>query len=232
MPSRFERELRSAHRPRTPAQLGLSRPVVSATQWRRTSRGFYTPTVPIPLSGAQRILDASPRIPPGGALTAWAAAYVHGVDLLDGLDATMRPTPITICSGCDLGRRSGPGLTHIRDRLDPAQIERRFDLPVTEPRRAMIDGARRAPNLVEAVVFLDAGLHALQIPAAELVASLPDWEGRPGVAQLRSALEHADPASASPWETRLRLFYRLRACLPRPLVNRPVRPGGELPRHP
>ena len=40
--------------------------------------------------------------------------------------------------------------------------------------------------------------------------------------QLRAALALANARSASPWESRLRMFYLLRARLPQPLVNVPV----------
>jgi hypothetical protein len=49
------------------------------------------------------------------------------------------------------------------------------------------------------------------------------------VAQARRAIGLADPASASPWESRLRLFYVGPAALPQPLVNRAVfAPDGRL----
>jgi hypothetical protein len=43
-----------------------------------------------------------------------------------------------------------------------------------------------------------------------------------GVALVREALPGSDPNSAGPWESRLRMFYRQVACLPKRLVNQPV----------
>ena len=52
----------------------------------------------VPETPAQRILEAVPLVPAGGAWTGWAAAYVHGVDYLDGLDPfTMLPLPVPWC---------------------------------------------------------------------------------------------------------------------------------------
>ena len=44
----------------------------------------------------------------------------------------------------------------------------------------------------------------------------------PGVQQARQAIEFADARSASPWESRLRMFYVGEALLPRPEVNVPI----------
>ena len=72
----------------------------------------------------QRILDAVPSSPATGAFTDWAAAYVLGVDLLDGLDPeSMRPMPITINLGSDLGRLDSEHFRYVRDRLPPDHRE-------------------------------------------------------------------------------------------------------------
>ena len=86
----------------------------------------------------------------------------------------------------------------------------------------MFDGARWAPDLVEAVVFLDLAAGALELDLHDLEAWCLPGPGRRGIVRLREALGLADARSASPWESRLRVFYEREARLPRPLVNRPV----------
>ena len=199
------------------ATLGVTPARLRRRSWRRTSRGYYAPVTETAPSTAQRILDRAPLVPSGGAFSGWAAAYVLGVDMLDGLDSeTLRPEPICFSLGSDAGRASTTQIRYVRDRLPVDHRQVSHGLPVTTPFRTAFDGARWAPNLVEAVVFVDQVAHALEFD----ISTLPDWcaqQGKwPGAVQLREALNWADAASASPWESRLRMFYVLTARLPRP----------------
>jgi hypothetical protein len=75
---------------------------------------------------------------------------------------------------------------------------------------------------VEAVVFLDQMAHSGLIELAavlDLTRACGRW---PGISLARSAATLSDSASANAWETRLRMFYMLKAGLPRPLVNQPL----------
>ncbi len=171
----------------------------------------------------QRILEATPLVPPSGALAGWAAACVLGVDLLGGLDPyTMRPQPVSITLGRDVGRSSTSLIRYVRDSLPDAHREQRDGVSVTTPFRTAVDGARWAANLTEAVVFLDQIAHAMNLDLGELAEWLGRLRGCPGSQQARASLLSADEASASPWESRLRMFYRQQASLPKPLVNRAV----------
>ena len=108
MISAFERDLATAQWPRSAAELaslGITRAHTRSRHWRRTSRGYFVPASVPEGSAGQRILNVAPLVPGGGALAGWAAAYVQGADLLDGVDPeTMRPLPVTINLGGDLGR--------------------------------------------------------------------------------------------------------------------------------
>lgn len=191
-------------------------------KWRGSSRGLFVAS-DVPLTPAQRILEAVPLVPSSGALTGWAAAHAHGVDYLDGLDPfTLQLLPVPVCLNGPAGRRNLNGVTYHRDSLDPTDITRVLGLPLTTPLRATVDGVRHAPDLVEAVVFLDMVGHELDLDLDALARWCRAHPGQRGVRQLREALRCCDPRSASPWETRLRMFYQQTAGLPRPEVNVPV----------
>jgi hypothetical protein len=167
----FERELAHAQWRRSAADLaaaGVSRDMTRGSAWRRTTRGYFVPST-IPDSTAQRILDVAPLIPPSGALAGWVAAYISGADVLDGLDPfTMARQPLPVHLGRDLGRAGLPQVRYVRERLPETDRQIRHGLPVTTPLRTAFDGARWAPNLVEAVVFLDQVAHAQRLDLAEL----------------------------------------------------------------
>lgn len=172
--TRFEREFRSAQKPRSTAELaalGVSRNVTRGPRRRRVCRGYYTPVVtgdPTP-TPTQRILDIAPLIPVTGALTGWAAAYVHGVDQLDGLDPmSMAPLPITINLGRDLGRASTERIIYSRELLPQRARQIRHGLSVTTPPRTAFDGTRWASDLVEAVAFLDQVTHVFPVSTEAL----------------------------------------------------------------
>lgn len=225
MSSAFEMELWEARRPRSLAQLaraGVTRDMTRSRAWRRTTRGWFVPS-DTPTSSTQRILEAAPLVPAGGALAGWAAAYVLGVDHLDGLDAdTMDPIALPLHLGRDVGRAVQPGVRVVRERLPATDRQFWHGLPVTTPIRTLFDGGRWASDLVEAVVFLDQAAHALELDLCDLEPWCVSSGRWPGITQLRAALRLADARSASPWESRLRVFYECEAKLPRPLVNQPV----------
>ena len=225
MVSRFQRELRSAVVPLTAQQLlvrGVSRSMLRGRRWRTSSRGLFVPS-DVPSTSAQRILEALPLVPAPGVVTGWAAAYVHGADYLDGLDPfTLQALPVPVVLNTTAGRANLAGVTYHRDRLGGAEVDAVLGVPVTTVPRATVDGARHARNLVEAVVFLDMVGQAVDLDLARLALWCRTHPGWRGVDQLRQALRWGDPRSASPWETRLRMFYRREAGLPCPEVNVPV----------
>ena len=222
----FDQELRTAHWPRSAAELaaaGTTRDMTRGPRWRRTSRGYFVPAGATATTTTQRILDIAPLLSASGALAGWAAAYVHGVGKLDGRDPeSLASLPIVVNLGRDVGRADTEGVHYVRERLPPGDRQLRHNLGVTTPERTAFDGARWASDLVEAVVFLDQVSHALRLPLADLARRYISGARWPGLQQFARALALAEPGSASPWESRLRMFYVLRAGLPRPLVNRPV----------
>ena len=202
MSSAFERELRAAQWPQGLSDLaatGVTADMTRSRRWRRSSRGFFVPA-DTPFTTTQRILDASPLIPSGGAVAGWAAAYALGVDLLDGQDCvTMATLPVPIHLGRDLGRSAPSGVRFARERLAVIHRQVLHGLPVTSPLRTMFDGGRWARDLTEAVVLLDQVAHALELDLSELQAWCVPGARWPGIKQLRAALALADARSGSPW---------------------------------
>ncbi|MFP5282823.1 MAG: hypothetical protein ACLGIF_05165 [Actinomycetes bacterium] len=224
--SRFARELRDATRPRSVADLaaeGVTRSMLRGPAWRRTTYGYYAPALAAAASTAQRILDATPLVPGTGALTGWAALFVHGCDVFDGTDGrTGRPEPLPILLGRDVGRRSVPGILLRRDQLSERERTWAYGLPLTTPLRATFDAVRDAPSCTEAVVRLDAAGPALRADLDQLRIYCVQHSGWRGIRQVEAALALADLGVRSTWETRLRIFYQVDLGLPRPLVNPPV----------
>jgi hypothetical protein len=219
--------------PHCPPPRGLVRPVpvdpagragptrgqAAGPRWRQTSHGLYVRAT-VATTPEQRALEASMLLPPGGAVTGWAALRLWGGRFFDGLGAdgrTAQPVPLVTGPGAHLRPRSG--VTFLRDRLAPHEVRVRYGVPVTVPERAVFDGMRKAPDLRAAVAVLDmaaaAGLTSVRRVRA-YVADHPGWQG---VAVARSAVELGDDNSRSPQETTLRLTWRLDARLPRPLTN-------------
>lgn len=192
-------------------------------RWRRSSHGFYVPVEADRGVPEQRILEESVRLPPGGAVTGWAACRLASANFFDGLlpdGRTERPVPLVV--GPRIHRRPVPGVLFLQDRLDADEVRDRFGIPCTNALRALFDEIRLAADLREAVVAMDM-MAAAELASVSRMRSYVDArDGWRGVPQVRRALDLADEDSRSPNETRMRLVWVLDAGLPRPLVNRPV----------
>ncbi|MGI3786444.1 MAG: hypothetical protein ACRYG2_37350, partial [Janthinobacterium lividum] len=172
-------------------------------RWERTSRGLYLPAGRS-RTAAQRILAAAALVPSSGMIGGWAAAYVHGVDELDGLDRNRRERPVDVLLPPGLHRLHVPGIRYHRVRLRRGEAALVHDLMVTSLLRTAVDLACWSRSLSAATVCLDLVLEA-GLSAVELSAAVP--AGRRGAVQARSAIALARRGSRSPGETRLRLLY-------------------------
>lgn len=152
-------------------------------------------------------------------LAGWAAAFVHGVDWLDGRGVDGRHLPVPLCVGPDVRRRSTERLVYTRARLSPTDKQVRFGLPVTSPMRTALDCARWAVDLEEAVVALDALARFDLVNLSSFAQYVADSPRVVGIRQVRQALTHAEEGVRSAWESRLRMDAVLEAGLPRLLVN-------------
>lgn len=157
------------------------------------------------------------------AVTGWAAAWMHGARDLDGLEPDGRPSPVPVCTTPGLRlvpAVDGPVPLQVsRSCLDPDEIVDRNGVPCTSLVRAAFDAARFAPNLMEAVVTLDAVMRATDLRTSDVVAYAQQrrrWHGRQQVLQ---AAELSNAWALSCPESRLRVIWQEHAGLPVPLVN-------------
>lgn len=104
--------------------------------------------------------------------------------------------------------------------LAPGDVVTRGAFPVTSPARTCFDVANRLV-LTEALVLIDAALHANLLTLDELRRYVAAREHVAGVVRARRTVEFAEPRSESPMETRLRMLL-VRAGLPRPEAQVPV----------
>jgi hypothetical protein len=187
------------------ARRGTTRTTLVGPQFERTSYGYYR-RAGADVTSAQRILDAVAGLPAGAWIAGWAAAYVRGVDALDGLDDhTMATLPVPVLLPPGQRRRSADGIDYRQSaRRAPGQLIE--GIPVTTISRTTLDLALRAADLTEAVVGLDAMLGARLLTYAQLQRLASKLPSRRGVRQARQASELARVGVASTWESRLRMF--------------------------
>lgn len=172
-----------------------------------------------PLSTAQRLVDSTPLLGSEAVLGGWAAAYVFGVDWLNGIDPrTGHKVAIDIVSR-RLKRRSTPERRYRYADLAEDDVQTAYGIGVTSPIRTAFDGARWAESLEEAVVFADAVAAHIRIRPAALAAYAANHPTMAGVGQARRAARLAVMDVRSTWESRLRMCYLADAGLPAPLVN-------------
>lgn len=218
------------------------RPAASMAEWIRrgvprgtlVGPGFEPTTYGYRRGGAlpttaQRITDVVAGLPEGAWIAGWAAAYVHGVDRLDGLDDhTMAKLPIPVLLPPGQRRRTTSGISYRQSTLIP-RGEVFEGIPVTTALRTALDLALLAPDLTEAVVALDAILAARMLTYDRLQRAGAKLPPRRGARQARAAIGLARAGTRSSWESRLRMFAGQQLGLVDLEVNRPVfDPEGRL----
>lgn len=156
--------------PVCPVPHNLSRPVridptgragptkrqASGPHWVRTSHGFYVPASTPRDLPEQRILEQSVRLPPGGAVTGWAACRLHRAALIDGLGRDRRtPLPVPLAPGRTGNIRADDQVVLTYERLDAGEVVPRLGIPCVDVLRATFDAMRLADDDREAVVVMD-----------------------------------------------------------------------------
>ena len=189
---------------------GLQRWHHEGSSWHRLGPRSYMHRglAPDPL---RRLQAANLRLPRGAAFSGFTAAWLHGMDV-----APCDPIEITVPMDSNVTSRSG---MRVR-RAAVVEMVRVRGLPATPVLATVSDLCRRL-DLVEAVVVLDAAVHARLLRLERLVAWADANGGRRGIGKLRRAISQAEPASESPMESRLRMLLVL-AGLPRPAAQVPI----------
>jgi hypothetical protein len=169
---------------------GPTKAQASGPRWRRTSKGYY---VPAHVSGdvpEQRILEQSMRLPPGGAVTGWAACRLLGAAFLDGLDPSGRTRlPVPLWVGDLTQLTADEHASVMRDDLVPDEQTTRAGIRCSRPLRAVFDAARRAPDVREAVVVIDMVAAAELISLRQLREYVAGRRRLRGVPKVRAALD-------------------------------------------
>lgn len=209
---------------------GPTKPRAAGPRWRRTSAGYYVPAEVRDDVPEQRILEQSMRLPPGGAVTGWAACRLLGANLLDGLAPDGRTRlRVPLWVGDLVQLTEDDKVSVHRDLLRTDEITVRHGIACARPLRAVFDEARFAADEREAAVAIDMAAAAELVSLQQIARYLLTKAGTRGVRQVRAALELADEGSRSPNESRLRLIWMIDVGRPRPLVNQPVfDPSGRL----
>ncbi len=192
---------------------GLDRWHLEGDAWRRVGPGTYV-SARVNVTPQMRLAAASRRLPGGGAFSGFTAAWLHGLDVVP-----CDPIEITVPTHSGVSTRAG--MVVRRCAMDRGDVVKARGLRATSMLRTLRDLSTRLP-LTEAVVVADMALHARMVSVRDLAESVESAVGLQGVRTLREVLQHAEPASESPMETRLRMLLVL-AGLPRPEAQVTIR---------
>jgi very-short-patch-repair endonuclease len=151
-------------------------------------------------------LVAVSRRLPDAVFSGATAGWLHGLDVppLDPIEVTLPNAHSSNRAGVRLHRAP----------LLPVDVVRLRGLPVTSALRTSIDLGSQVV-LEDAVIALDMALHKRIVKLTELRSFCVVNRGAKRIANLRRAVELAEPATESPMETRLRMLL-VKARLPRP----------------
>jgi len=191
---------------------GVSRDQLRSSAWRRVTFGWYR-WVGYPGSDDLRLATIAYGMPEVFAFSGVTAATLFGLELPHGHRAEVIVPPHCVVS------ERVDAVVH-RVQLEPGDIVTRDGLPITSPARTCFDLTTRL-SLTEAVVAIDAALHAQLLTLDELARYVLRHDHIKGVVSARRVLEFVEPKSESPMETRLRMLLVL-AGLPRPEAQVPL----------
>lgn len=202
---------------------GPTRGQARGPSWRQSTYGFYVPRGVDGSRPVQRVAEQAMRLPPGGAVTGWAAGLLLGATYLDGLEPdglTRLPVPLAIGPRGNI--RGDDRVQLLRHALPDDEVIRVHGIPCVIPERAAFDAMRTAADVTEAVVAMDMMALGEVTSLRRTWAYVDSRAGARGVPRARRALRLASEHSWSPNESRMHLTWRLEARLPQPLLNRPL----------
>lgn len=212
--------------PHTPAQLstiGVTVGHLRGPSWESVSRGLHVPVGVARLRpqhwARQRLVNAAVWMPADAALSGWAVPLLHGVAQLDGRDPrSLQPRNVSVLRDSQGGSRAPNGVTVVRRPLgqvttvrvsvwDPiTETVTRVRIPLVGLPVAVCDEVVGIERLDCAVAFCDQAVHSGRVTVDELRREVHRRRGRRGVERLRQVLGRVDAATASPWESILRVF--------------------------
>lgn len=185
---------------------GLRRWHIEGASWNRLGPATYMWSG---LAGDSMhdLAAACRRLPEGAVFSGLTAAWLHGLDVTPAA-----PIEATVPVTARVSARSGIRLR--RSSLAPDDVVRVRDLPATSIARTLAEICKRL-SLIEAVVLVDAAIHARRMKLKDLDSWVKSHAGRHGVPSLRRVLDYAEPLAESPMESRLRMVLVM-GGLPRP----------------
>jgi hypothetical protein len=177
---------------------------VARRRWVRVRRGVYADRGIVEVARADpaewhRLQCAAVLIRLGGspAISHASAALVQGMVVPSGCDDRVRLT--------DTGQwRRGRGYDVSRATLPQGHLRGFGSFSITSPARTLVDCAREWP-LDDAVIAIDAALHAGLLDAVELAGVVLDQTHWNGIGAAARAVGLADGRAESPLETLGRL---------------------------
>ena len=190
-------------------QAGLRWVDLQTSEWTRVGYGQYASSE-LPYDARLKLLAVAQRMPANYAFSGRTALW-----LLDLDPVFVEPIEVTISRDIPVRARAGVRLR--RAAIVESEVIVRHGFRLTSAMRTACDlGSQR--DLVEAVVAVDMTLHAGLVKLADLERHTSTNPGSKGIRRLRRAVRLAEPESASPPETRLRI-HLIKGRLPRPSVQ-------------
>src|SRR5438067_6192690 len=188
---------------------GLERWHLEDVCWRRLGPRTYV-WAGRPEQASLRLEAALKRLPASATFSGLTAAWLHGLDV-NPCD------PIEVTVPLDAGVSARAGMTLRRSTVRRDEVVHVRGMRATTLLRTLVDVSRRLA-LTEAVVLADMAMHAGLVDRDRFEAWARARVRGPGAAKVRRVLEHSEPKSESPMETRLRMLLVL-AGLPRPAAQ-------------
>lgn len=188
--------------------------------WRRSSQGLYVPA-DVPLTPAQRVVEAGVLVPRAGAVTGWGALTWRTGGWFTGTrpDGSLVEVDLAVPAH---RIRSRPGFHVTGDRFFPYEATNVDGIWVALAVVAAFFEMRYAASVRQAAAVLAMAAYDDLVSVAEMEEHALAHPAYTGVPQCRDALPLVSENCWSPQEQRMLSVWELDAALPRPLVNQPL----------
>jgi hypothetical protein len=186
----------------------LTRKQLRERSYRRLVQGVYAHPG-LPLDHRLRCRGVALLLPGGTAIGGHSAAGWHGAPFAGPRD------PVTVVRPAETRWRGPREVRMHRTDIDPTDIERHDDVPVSSALRTAWDVAT-LETVGTAVAALDAMVRTSSIDQSALAQMVEAGAGRWGVARVRRVVECVDPRAESPPESWVRVALALDGLRPIP----------------